>query len=194
MRRVAGLGDEQVAEDQPAITIGTLTMKIDPHQKCSSRTPPVIGPSPRPSADTPAQTPIALPRSAGSVKTFVMIDNVDGMMNAPPTPMSARVPISMFADVANADRAEPMPNTARPKARKRYRPKRSPRLPAVSSSPANTRVYASTIHCSWLAVAPRPPWALGWASVGMATLRIVLSSMITIRLMQSTSKVSHRRR
>ena len=34
----------------------------------------------------------------------------------------------------------------------------------------------------------------GWASVGSATLRIVLSSVITIRLMQSTSSVSHRRR
>ena len=81
--------------------------------------PPLIGPSPSPSADTPAQMPIALPRSAGLVKTLVMIDNVDGMMNAPPMPMSARVPMSMFADVANAERIEPVPNTARPKARLR---------------------------------------------------------------------------
>ena len=94
-------------------------MKIDPHQKCSSSTPPLIGPSPSPRADTPAQMPIALPRSAGSVKTLVMIDNVDGMMNAPPMPMSARVPMSMLAEVAKADSTEPVPNTARPNARLR---------------------------------------------------------------------------
>ena len=40
-------------------------MKTEPHQKCSSRKPPVIGPRPMPSADTPAQMPIALPRSRG---------------------------------------------------------------------------------------------------------------------------------
>ncbi len=101
------------------ITIGTFTMNTEPHQKCSSSTPPVMGPRPTPSADTPAHTPIARPRSAGSVKTFVMIDSVDGMMNAPPTPMSARVPMSIVADVAKADNADPVPNTARPNARKR---------------------------------------------------------------------------
>ena len=77
-----------------------------------------------------------------------MIDSVDGMMNAPPTPISARVKISVVADGANADSVEPMPNTDSPNARKRYRPKRSPKLPAVSSNPANTSVYASTIHWS----------------------------------------------
>ena len=74
----------------------------------------MIGPRPMPSADTPAQTPIALPRSAGSVKTFVMIDSVDGMMNAPPMPMSERAAISMLAGVgerrqrrADAEDGEP---------------------------------------------------------------------------------------
>ncbi len=47
-----------------------------------------------PRAATPAQIPIALPRSTGSVKTLVMMDSVDGMMNAPPMPMNARVAIS----------------------------------------------------------------------------------------------------
>ena len=79
----------------------------------------MIGPMPMPSADTPAHTPIALPRSLGSVNTFVMIDSVAGMMNAPPMPISARVPISTSADDANAESTEPMPKTARPMARKR---------------------------------------------------------------------------
>ena len=96
------------------MTIGTLTMNTEPHQKCSSRMPPVIGPSPMPRADTPAQMPIALPRSAGSVNTLVMIDSVAGMMNAPPMPIRPRVTISIVGSLADADSAEPMPNTARP--------------------------------------------------------------------------------
>ena len=99
---------------RPRITIGTLTRKTDPHQKWASRMPPLIGPMPMPSADTPAQMPMARPRSRASVNTLVSTDNVDGMMNAPPTPMSARVAISTSASVANADSSEPMPNTDRP--------------------------------------------------------------------------------
>src|SRR6476659_7991424 len=49
-------GTSMKPSTRPTITIGTLTMKIDPHQKCSSRKPPVMGPSPMPSADTPADT------------------------------------------------------------------------------------------------------------------------------------------
>ena len=64
----------------------------------------------------------------------------------------------------------------------------------MSSRPANTIVYASTIHWSSLADAPRPPALVGFANVGMATLRMVLSIPITIRLRQRTSSVSQRRR
>ncbi len=69
-----------------------------------------------PMADAPAHTPMARPRSRGSVKTLVMIDRVAGMMNAPPTPMTARKTISAPADPLNAASAEPRPNVASPKA------------------------------------------------------------------------------
>ena len=60
------------------------------------------GPRAPPRPATPAQTPMALPRSwAGN--TLVMIDRVAGMMNAPPMPMKARVAMSWPDDVANAD-------------------------------------------------------------------------------------------
>ena len=102
------------------ITIGTFTMKIEPHQKCSRRMPPVIGPMPIPSADTPAHTPIALPRSRGLVNTFVMIDSVAGMMNAAADAHQTRESrSSTSADDANAESTEPIPNTASPKARQR---------------------------------------------------------------------------
>ena len=102
------------------MTIGTLTRKTDPHQKCGSRMPPVIGPRPTPRADTPAHTPMALPRSTGSVKTLVMIDRVAGMMQAPPTPIRARVAISMRGRAWPwPTAAEPVPKMARPMVRSR---------------------------------------------------------------------------
>jgi hypothetical protein len=89
---------------------------------------------------TAAHAPIARPRSVGLWKMFVRSDNVDGMISAAPIPMNARVTTSMPADVANADVAEPMQKIARPVLSAPRRPNRSPRLPAVSNSPANTRV------------------------------------------------------
>ncbi len=71
------------------ITIGTLTRKTEPHQKCSISRPPVIGPIAIASPTAPAQMPIALGCSARS-KTFMMMASVAGMASAPPTPIRAR--------------------------------------------------------------------------------------------------------
>ena len=50
---------------------------------------------------------------------MVRIDSVAGMMNAPPTPMSARVSDEhVRRSVANADSTEPMPKTTSPKVRR----------------------------------------------------------------------------
>ena len=170
-------------------------MKIEPHQKCSSRMPPVIGPRPMPSADTPAHTPIALPRSSGSVKTLVMIDSVDGMMNAPPMPISARVAISASADGANADSAEPTPKIDEADGEEAVATEAVAEA-AGGEQQAGEHEDVRVDDPLQLARRRAEPAlrAPGWASVGMATLRIVLSSVITIRLMQSTSRVSHRRR
>ena len=62
------------------------------------------------------------------------------MISAPPMPMNARVKISAFALPAKADAIEPTPKMARPTISAPLRPKRSPRLPIVSSNPANTSV------------------------------------------------------
>ena len=59
--------------------------------------------------------PMARPRSRGS-KTLVMIDSVEGMTAAPPMPISARVAMRMPGEPAQADAAEPMPNTSMPAA------------------------------------------------------------------------------
>ena len=83
--------------------------------------------------------PIARPRSSAG-NTFVRMDRVDGMISAPPTPISARVAISMLAEPANADAIEPVPKMRRPAASAERRPNRSERLPVVSNRPANTSV------------------------------------------------------
>ena len=58
----------------------------------------------------------------------------------------------------------------------------------MRSSPANTRLYASTIHCSELDVASSER-----ASVGSATFKLAFAITIMTRLMHSTPRVHHRR-
>src|SRR6266545_3727540 len=76
-----------------------LTRKTAPHEKWARRKPPDTGPIAIPSPDTPAQIAIALARSPAG-NTFVRIESVDGMMNAAPTPIRARVEISAVAQRA----------------------------------------------------------------------------------------------
>ena len=120
-----------------ASAIGTLTSKVEPHQNPSSRPPVMIGPSDPPAPAKPAQMAIALMRSCGG-KIDVMIDRVAGMMNAAPMPMRPRLAITCVGLVARPPSSALNANTRRPPTRARRRPKRSPRAPAVSSSPANT--------------------------------------------------------
>ena len=75
-------------------------MKIEPHQKWSSRKPPTTGPSATPTPAVAAQMPTAVARSRGSGKTLISSDSVAGMMNAAPAPMTARAAISRSAPPA----------------------------------------------------------------------------------------------
>ena len=98
-------------------TIGTFTRNTEPHQKWVSNAPPATGPMPTPSAETPAQTPIARARSLGDRNTFERMERVPGMMHAPPMPINDRVAMSTPAEGAKADKTEPVPKTTRPKVR-----------------------------------------------------------------------------
>ena len=69
------LRGEQRHDDGDAAT-GKLRKKIDCQETFSTRKPPT-GPIASASAETPAQVPIALPRSAGG-KALVMIESVAG--------------------------------------------------------------------------------------------------------------------
>jgi len=105
----------------PTSTNGTLIRKTEPHQKFSSRSPPVTGPIAMPMPEKLAQMPIALPRSDGS-NTFVITDSVCGCTSAAPMPISARVPISWPGVDANAEATDANPNRIMPTIRKRRRP------------------------------------------------------------------------
>ena len=54
--------------------IGTLTRKTEPHEKCSSSQPPLIGPAATPTPTIAAHSPIAFARFTGSAKMFVISD------------------------------------------------------------------------------------------------------------------------
>ena len=97
MRRATGSRDSGSSLRPATIAIaisGTLTMKIEPHQKWSSRKPPTTGPSATPRPAVAAQMPIAIARSRVSVKTLISSESVAGMMNAAPAPMTARATMS----------------------------------------------------------------------------------------------------
>ena len=73
---------------------GMFTMKIEPHQKCSSSQPPLIGPTATPTPTMAAHSPIALARGTGSVKILVISPSVVGKITVAPTPMAARAAMS----------------------------------------------------------------------------------------------------
>lgn len=63
---------------------------------------------------------------------------VAGISVAPDTPCSTRAPISISGLVENAATTDAMPKPAAPMSRSLRLPTRSPNVPIVMSSPANT--------------------------------------------------------
>ena len=80
-----------------------------------------------------------------------------------------------------------MANSAKPVRSAGLRPKRSARLPAASRRPAKTSANASTIHCSWLVVAPS--WR---TSDGRVTFMMVSSRTEMNSDRQSTARITQR--
>jgi hypothetical protein len=118
-----------------AAPMGTLRRKIDSHLTFSTSQPPAVGPSASASPETPAQMPMAFARSLGG-KVTVRIDREPGMSSAAPTPWMARKEMSCPVDWARPHANEASVNTARPATNTRFRPKRSPAIPPVSSRDA----------------------------------------------------------
>ena len=93
--------------------IGALTRNTAPYQKWPSSSPLATGPIAPAAPVTLAHMAMALVRWSGG-KTFTRIDSVDGMMNAAPTPMTARQAMSWAIDVENAAARHAERNSASP--------------------------------------------------------------------------------
>ena len=113
--------------------------KIARQVKSSVSQPPISGPAASAIADTPAQVPIALPRSWGG-NALVMIDSVPGIISAAPTPWTARLATSQPAVGASPIVAEAAAKITTPIRKTRRRPKMSPSRPPVTSRTANDSV------------------------------------------------------
>ena len=122
-----------------ATATGTLSKKIDCQLTSSTRNPPTTGPMASAIAETPAQVPIARPRSCAS-NALVMIDSVAGIMKPEPTPCTARKAISQVSLCDSAIMKLASPKMVTPTRNIRRRPNRSPRRPPVTSRTANERV------------------------------------------------------
>jgi hypothetical protein len=123
-----------------AAATGPIATKMAPQLKCSRSQPPAIGPS---AIATPAlapHKPMARARSVRSVKTLEISERVAGKVMAAPSPITARAAISCPGLVVKPPARLAVPNTASPASSIPLRPKRSDRLPKVSSSAAKTRL------------------------------------------------------
>ena len=123
------------AVKRPSTPIGTLMKKIQFQFTCSVSRPPTSGPIASARAETPAQMPIALPRSRGS-KVAVMIERVAGFISAPPRPWTMRAPTRKLPLGASPQARLAAVKTARPIMKIRRRPRKSASLPPISMNAA----------------------------------------------------------
>ena len=120
----------------PRIPTGTLMKKIQFQLIVSTITPPTSGPIASAMAETPAQMPIAWPRSRGA-NVAVMIESDAGFISAAPTPWTMRAPIRKPAFGARPQASEEAVKIPIPTMKISFRPYRSPSLPPVIRSAAN---------------------------------------------------------
>ena len=118
---------------------GMFTRKAECQLKRSTRNPPSTGPTAMPAPPTMDQAATATTHSTASRKMLRTAEIVVGMMRAAATPITARTPMTPGALRAARTSAEPMQNTRAPIRKVRFRPMRSDRELAATSSPARTR-------------------------------------------------------
>src|SRR6266702_3230085 len=141
---------------RPTIQNGRLTKKIQRQSKFCTRKPPRTGPAAAAKPDSAPQTPMAAPRLSRG-KTAMIIARLTGFIAAAPIAWKALKPISQFmagqpvseAMVGeSAHNKDPRLNMTIPIMNRRFRPYWSAKRPIVTSSIANTRLYAFKTHVS----------------------------------------------
>ena len=179
------LGTLSSTPAMPTAATGPMAMKMLAQLKCSSSQPPTIGPS---AIATPAlapHRPMARARSALPVNTLEISDSVAGNVIAAPSPMTALAAMSPEGVEVKAPAMLALPNTASPASSIPLRPRRSDRLPNVSSRAAKTRLYASTTHWSCVVVA-----CSSLTRLGKATLTSVVSRLMTKAASSSAARIT----
>src|SRR5215217_8738979 len=127
---------------------GVIAKKMLRQSNACSSQPPTIGPSAIAAPVIAPHKPIASARSRRSVNTFEISDSVEGNTIAAPTPITERAAISAPALSVSPPARLARPKTDRPASSIPLRPNRSERLPMASIDPANSKLNASTTHCS----------------------------------------------
>ena len=117
---------------------GTLMRKIQPQCRCWLTTPPIAGPSARPSAPIAPEMPIAMVRSRALVNVATTIASDAGSTSAAPSPCTARAAISTPPLPARPAASEESVKMARPARNTRRLPKTSATRPPTRSSPPST--------------------------------------------------------
>ena len=132
-------GTSRAVSEIAARPTGMFAQKMPRQPTEPTRMPPATGPSAMDRPDTPSQTPIALARSFGALKTLVMMPSAAGLSMLPPTPCSTRNAISQDSEGARLHSHEPSVNRLRPT----WKMVRRPILSAAA--PENMSRLASTI-------------------------------------------------
>ncbi len=123
------------AKKKRTIPMGTLTKRIQRHERYWVRMPPNSAPAAPPPAATALHTPRALARARCSVKVTVRMVRVAGDSTAAPTPCSDRAAIRVpWFWEKPPTRLAPVKRTS-PTSRMRRRPNRSASLPPSNRRP-----------------------------------------------------------
>ena len=143
---------------------------------------------PPPEATNP-KTPIALARSAGSVKRVIISESATAETTAAPNPCTARATISISCEVARPQAADASVKTTIPMRKRRRWPKRSPRRPPSKRKPPKVIRYALTTQASDAWENPRSSRIDGNATPTIVTSRTIIRSP-----RQRTTRASQRER
>src|SRR5580692_4848343 len=132
------------------VTAPSATLTQNPARQLATCViaPPTTGPAASPTLATPAQTPTARARRAGSAYSVTSIDSVCGISAATPAACTARAPTRNPRPRAAAHAADPAVNTATPPRNAARRPTRAPTAPPPISSAAYTSEYSAATHAS----------------------------------------------
>ena len=163
-------------------TTARLT-KIECQDHFSRSSPETTSPAIAPDPATPDQTPTARARCAGG-KPAVSRDSVAGMTNAAPTPEITRETMIHDGSSAKTGIDEPAAKTSSPNMSSSRRPYRSPSAPAGNKRQASVSVYPSTIHVSWLCVAP-----VSRAKSGRAVLSAAIAATTSATAQHATVSI-----